>query len=330
MSCGFIKFNRSAETQELFKDHYAFCLLAIIAYRAKRGDEFSCKGLAKGESLIGDYRSYGMSEKQYRNAKKRLTKYGLAAFKGTNKGTVAMLANYAIFDPNLDAIENVDEDNKGEREVTDLFKTGRTTGDQGATNKNERIKELRINKIHVQNRPPSSLDDRPRINNSGIDKEKLFNEIWNEYPRKEGRKQAFIHFKATVKSYKDYEAILIALTHYKATLSAQQTPAKFIQTGKTWFNNWQDYLNADTVLAAAPECALCGLIDPEIEQEITIYHVNKDRRETIPCPHFKSFTDFEFYLTQNSMIVDPLMASFQKEAYSKYHDWKIAKEKAIA
>lgn len=96
----FIKMLKTTETIELLKDRNAFALLAQIALRAKRTNDFSVQKLKLGEALIGDFKSIGLTRGQYREATHRLTKYGFIAIKTTNKGTVAKLINSKIFDIN--------------------------------------------------------------------------------------------------------------------------------------------------------------------------------------------------------------------------------------
>lgn len=67
-----------------------------------------------------------------------------------------------------------------------------------------------------------------------------FEEIWNEYPRKLGKREALKHFCASVKSPKDLRDIHRALDHYKASVDVQKG---FIQHAKTWFNNWRDWVD---------------------------------------------------------------------------------------
>jgi len=98
----FVKLNRSVETRELQKDPFAFTLLSVIAERAQRGNRPNIHNLSVGEAEIGDFKSYGMTRGQYREATKRLIKWGFATIRTTNKGTVARLINTAVFDPNLD------------------------------------------------------------------------------------------------------------------------------------------------------------------------------------------------------------------------------------
>ena len=75
----------------------AFLLLCQIAMRA-RWKDCPITGMKAGQAYIGDWRQAGIhSEMAYRHAKEVLAKLHLAAFTGTNKGTVATLLNSTIF-----------------------------------------------------------------------------------------------------------------------------------------------------------------------------------------------------------------------------------------
>lgn len=124
----FIKFNPDSDvfTSLVAQGyHKEIVLLSVMATRARRS---SCKvtGLNPGECFLGDYAALGLSERQYRTAKKNLEKFGLATFKATNKGTVGKLTNSDIYDIN--------------ESESDRQKTGsRRTGDeQATTNKNDK------------------------------------------------------------------------------------------------------------------------------------------------------------------------------------------------
>ncbi len=100
---GVIKLKRNEATRELLKDPKAFGLLTTIALRAKRTNAFSVHGLKPGQALIGDHASYGLTEQEYRSAKVRLRRYGLADFKPTHRGTIATLRGETIYDINVTA-----------------------------------------------------------------------------------------------------------------------------------------------------------------------------------------------------------------------------------
>lgn len=73
-----------------------------------------------------------------------------------------------------------------------------------------------------------------------------FDAIWNDYPNKLGKKQAEIHFNATVKTAEDYELIKKALYNYCHS-DVVKNP-KYIQHGSTWFNNWADWITKEPLL----------------------------------------------------------------------------------
>lgn len=96
---GWFKAVRSQDALELIKsDPFAFVLAYIIATRANWHDGFNHHNLSFGQAFIGDFESYGMSERNYRTAKQHLSKYGFATFKATNKGTIAKLIDTRLFD----------------------------------------------------------------------------------------------------------------------------------------------------------------------------------------------------------------------------------------
>ncbi len=97
---GYVKLIRSEETRELMKDKNAYMLLTQIALRAKRSDNFNIHSLEIGEALIGDYKAIGLTQQEYRTAKKKLEKWGLITTRTTNKGTIAKIINTDIFDIN--------------------------------------------------------------------------------------------------------------------------------------------------------------------------------------------------------------------------------------
>ena len=100
----FIMCNRNGilVSEILNRNSNAFILLYFIAMRAWRGPGRSPRDCDMGEALIGDYSKMGMTQQNYRTAKKHLEKMGFITTKSTTKGTVAKLVNTEIFDPNFD------------------------------------------------------------------------------------------------------------------------------------------------------------------------------------------------------------------------------------
>lgn len=69
-----------------------------------------------------------------------------------------------------------------------------------------------------------------------------FEDIWNRYPNKDGKKQAFRHFKTSVHTKEDWININKALDYY---LASEKVQKGFIKNGSTWFNNWQDWIKIE-------------------------------------------------------------------------------------
>lgn len=79
-----------------------------------------------------------------------------------------------------------------------------------------------------------------------------FEEVWKEYPRRLGKKEALRHFRATVTTEHQFASLKLALRKYKANVVGKSP--EYIQHGSTWFNNWQDWVEFDepkSVLSSA-------------------------------------------------------------------------------
>ena len=132
MSNGWIKLNRSENTRELQKNAKAFTLLSVIATRAKRTDCISIYGLSVGQAMLGDHKSYGLTRQEYRTAKNKLEKMGLATFQTTNKGTIATILDKTIYDINQE-IEQPSSEPSSNYQASNREPSGST---QPTTNKN--------------------------------------------------------------------------------------------------------------------------------------------------------------------------------------------------
>lgn len=98
----FIMALRSEEAKFLDTHPIENHLLNVIARRARR-TPCSLTGLNVGECFLG-HKGVGLSEQQYRTAKKNLQKWELVEFKKgqrvTDRGTVARLADIRVYDIN--------------------------------------------------------------------------------------------------------------------------------------------------------------------------------------------------------------------------------------
>lgn len=90
---------RSEEAEFLTAYPNACHLFFVMAQRARRTDH-PLNGLKAGQCFLGDIGKIGLTEQQYRTAKKQLAEWNLATFKGTNKGTVGTIINSKVYDIN--------------------------------------------------------------------------------------------------------------------------------------------------------------------------------------------------------------------------------------
>lgn len=90
-----------------------------------------------------------------------------------------------------------------------------------------------------------SINNIKKKNCSFLQNEPLlhFNEIWGKYPLKSSKKEAFRYFKASVKNERDWKNIQTALENYLLHLAHPNNTWKQPQAGKTWFNNWHDWVD---------------------------------------------------------------------------------------
>ncbi|MHC4519044.1 MAG: hypothetical protein ACYTAS_10675 [Planctomycetota bacterium] len=114
---GFVKLMRTEKAEALMRNPNAFTLASVIAYRAQRTDTFNVHSLAVGEALLGDHTKYGLTQSQYRTAKKNLKKWQIAAFKSTNRGTIARLLDDEVYDINREQ-DDKQHDNPDDRQMT--------------------------------------------------------------------------------------------------------------------------------------------------------------------------------------------------------------------
>lgn len=116
----------------------AYLLATVTAMRARyKSDTFNPHQLDFREAFLGDYENYGMTEREYRTAKKTLEDGGFATFRATNKGTIGKLIDTRLFRINL-MLGDGQNDDRGDRPATN-----KTT-----TNLERRSKEGRTDKAY--------------------------------------------------------------------------------------------------------------------------------------------------------------------------------------
>lgn len=105
------------------------------------------------------------------------------------------------------------------------------------------------NKYHTKDLPNKGLTNKQaNASSADADLSVSFNKLWNLYPKKQGKKDAFRHYKTWRKKSKDNtdDYLLRKLNEYKAYLSANQWLHPM--NGSTWFNGRfdDDYSTANS------------------------------------------------------------------------------------
>src|SRR3990167_10622150 len=90
-----------------------------------------------------------------------------------------------------------------------------------------------------------------------------FESLWSKYPKRLKRREAERHFKASIKTDKDYADIQTALKNFLDSKVAKRDP-QFIPYGSTWFFNWRDWVD---------------FIEPKSQEEIEYERIPEGLRQ---------------------------------------------------
>lgn len=201
-----------------------FHLVRRAAYR----DSALVKTGALFDSLRGLSGRLGMSVKEVRVSLHHLIIAKLIDLKGHTKRHDICITRY--INPALEGTV------KGKIRAQE----GHSEGTERAQYEEVRSKEVTSNKHH------SAFD---------------FESVWSRYPKPRGKKAAARHFAASVKTDQDFKDINLALDHYLADLSKNNTDSQFTQNGSTWFNDWQSWVYAKARTLSPPR-AIAGPVVP--------------------------------------------------------------------
>lgn len=91
-----------------------------------------------------------------------------------------------------------------------------------------------INLVPVSKEPKRVIDK--------TDYEAEFNEVWSEYPRKQGKANAYKSYLKARKKGIEKQTILDGIYAYIDYIKAEKTDFKYVKQGSTWFNQecWND------------------------------------------------------------------------------------------
>lgn len=100
-----------------------------------------------------------------------------------------------------------------------------------------------------------------------------FEALWAEYPKKNGKKNAFESYKRTIAAGVTDETIADGIRRYKDYIAAKRTSEQYILAGSTYFYQWRWQDIYDTV-SAAPTCSeksggdeFLNYLNEELEKE---------------------------------------------------------------
>lgn len=208
-------------------------LLLIQISRRVRLTSYPIQGLEVGEALIGDYKQAGLTEQQYRTAKKKLEKFGYATFRTTNRGTIAKLVKSTIFDPLSEHTNRQSNEQLSDKQQAAIG--------QATTNKNG-------NKERIE-----------KFNNFSFvsdDTEKLLKSLWDSSPaqarKRSSRKQvaqAWSRVKAADRP--DAATLVNAMRAWRNDHEWKKDGGQFIPGLHQWVKNekWSDLPQTSSALS---------------------------------------------------------------------------------
>lgn len=82
-----------------------------------------------------------------------------------------------------------------------------------------------------------------------------FEHVYQQYPRKEGKKRGIEKLKKTVKNKKEYLLLLEAVQNYAMKCQAENIPREYIKHFSTWAGEWQDFIEKPESVKTQSELA---------------------------------------------------------------------------
>lgn len=111
--------------------------------------------------------------------------------------------------------------------------------------------------------------------NTSVDKQKqIFENIWRRYPKKVGKKQAWINFSNMENISREEDKINFALDNYLRFLKQENSNRQWreAQDAKNWFLNWIDWADS-SVLAKVRKPLKCTFCKKEyFVEDISVQH----------------------------------------------------------
>ena len=97
-----------------------------------------------------------------------------------------------------------------------------------------------------KNKENKNKDNNKKINKKELENE--FNELWELYPRKQGKKKALEKYiQCIMKNITNYEIVKQGIINYNRHIEKHKVSSKYIKQGSTWFNQecWNDIYDTE-------------------------------------------------------------------------------------
>jgi hypothetical protein len=129
-----------------------------------------------------------------------------------------------------------------EKTSTDTLKKELKSVDKPSSENPSSDKPSSENRPTYKERLNKEISNKERKNNIYV----YFEDLWNQYPKQEGRQNAEKYFKRSVKTQSDLDNIFKAMENYKLKIEKEGISYQYIKMGSTWFNCWKDYIKYKT------------------------------------------------------------------------------------
>lgn len=212
---GWIRLHRQLIENGWMQDHPVFILMIYCLLKAAyepteipfRGDRI---GVKKGQLIFGRLRAVeetGLTSQNIRTALKKLEKYEFLTIRSTNRYSLITICNWETYQTREDNDQPTDQPASNQQ----------VTSNQPASQPQTISKEVKERKKK---------------------EDKLFNEFWQKYPRREGKRQAQKAFMVAIKRIGCHKPILAGLL----TSERLKREPKYIPHATTWLNGdgWDD------------------------------------------------------------------------------------------
>ena len=161
-----------------------------------------------------------LSQRQIQNALKHLRDDGILQTGNYNKSTYDRTLWYAFTEKGKCIMQKckMEYDNMG-------------------NGSGEKVKAIPDNKQDIKT---TDINTNNSVSPSQIEKE--FNTLWEAYPRKQGKANAFKAYEKARKNGVEFQTVLDGVYLYAAYLKRNKVEDRFIKQGSTWFNQqcWND------------------------------------------------------------------------------------------